>query len=85
MHLHLYENLTSKIVPRSKEQEKHQSSFKVGVNEMLLRSIHNDMSTGHAITGAGLLIPLEVNTIVTKYPSNQITNNNSNFIVEIII
>ena len=43
------------------------------------------MSIGHAISGAGLLIPLGVNTIVTKYPNNQITNNNNNFIVEVIV
>ena len=43
------------------------------------------MSTGHAISGARLLTPLEVDIIETKYPSNQINNNNSNFIVEFIV
>ena len=43
------------------------------------------MSIGHAISGAGLLTPLGVDTIVTKYPNNHITNNNSNFIVEVIV
>ena len=40
--------------------------FKVGVNEMPVRPTHGDMSTGHAISGAGLLILLGVGTIVTK-------------------
>ena len=43
------------------------------------------MFTGYAINGAGLLIPLMVDTIVTKYPSNQVTNNNNNFIVKVIV
>ena len=43
------------------------------------------MSIGHAISGVELLTPLGVDTIVIKYPSNQITNNSSNFIVEVII
>ena len=43
------------------------------------------MSTGHAINGAGLLTSFGVNTIVTKYSNNQITNNNSNFIIRVIV
>ena len=56
------------------------------MNEMPVQPTQDDMSTGHAISGTRLLIPLEVDTIVTKYSNNQITNNNNNnFIVEIII
>ena len=62
-----------------------QSFLKVGVNEMPVRPIHNDMSTGHTINDAGLLTPLGINTTVTKYPSNQITNNNSSFVVKVIV
>ena len=43
------------------------------------------MSTRHAISGAELLTLLGMDTIVTKYPSNQITNNNNNYIVEVVI
>ena len=39
--------------------------FKVGVNEMPVRSTHDDMAIGHAIIGVGLLTPLGVDTIVT--------------------
>ena len=46
--------------------------LKVGVNKMPVRSTHDDMATRHAISGTGLLIPLEVDTIVTMYPSNQL-------------
>ena len=55
------------------------------MNEMPIRSIHDDMSTRHANSGAGLLIPHGVDTIVTKYPNNQINNDNSNLIVEFIV
>ena len=41
------------------------------MNEMPVQPTHDDMATGHAINGAGLLTPLGVDTIVTKYPSNQ--------------
>ena len=37
------------------------------MNEMPVRPIHDDMATGHAISGAGLLIPLGVDTIVAIY------------------
>ena len=43
------------------------------------------MSTGHAISGTGLLISLGVHTIVAKYPSNQIINTNNSFILEVIV
>ena len=46
--------------------------FKVSVNEMFVQPTHDDMAIGHAISGAGLLTPLGVDTIVTKYPSNQL-------------
>ena len=41
------------------------------MNEMPVRPTHDDMAIGHVISGVGLLIPLEMDTIVTKYPSNQ--------------
>ena len=41
------------------------------------------MSTGHAISGAGLLIFVGVDTVVTKQPSNQITNTSNNLITEV--
>ena len=59
------------MVGEKKKKKECRSSFKVGVNEMPVRPIHDDMATGHAISGAGLLTPLGVDTIVTKYPSNQ--------------
>ena len=46
--------------------------FKAGVNEMPVQPTHDDMAIGHAISGARLLTPLRVDTIVTKYPSNQL-------------
>ena len=55
------------------------------MNEMPVQPIHDDMFTGHAISGARLLTPLRMDTIVTKYSSNQITNNNGNFIGEVVI
>ena len=55
------------------------------MNEMPVRPIHDDMSIGHAINGARLLTPLKVDTIVTKYPNNQITNTNNSFILEVIV
>ena len=53
-------------VPPKQEEEECQSSFKVGMNEMPVRPIHNGMSIGHAPSGAGLPTPLGVYTIVTK-------------------
>ena len=47
--------------------------FKVGVSEMPVRPTHDDMATGHAISGAGLPIPLGVDTIVTIYPETSST------------
>ena len=41
------------------------------------------MSIGHAINGAGLLTPLGLNIVVTKQPSNQITNTNNKFLIEV--
>ena len=38
--------------------------FEVGVNEMSVRPTHDDMATGHTISGAGLLTPLRVDTMV---------------------
>ena len=46
--------------------------LKVDVNEMPVRPTHDDMATGHTISGVGLLTPLGVDTIVTMYPSNQL-------------
>ena len=46
--------------------------FKVGVNKISVRPTRDDMATCHAISGAGLLTPLGVDTLVTKYPSNQL-------------
>ena len=43
------------------------------------------MSTRHAINGVRLLTSLAVDTIVTKYPSNQIINKKNKIIVEVII
>ena len=48
------------------EEEERRSFFKVGVNKMSVRPTHDDMATGHAISGAGLLTPLGVDTIVIK-------------------
>ena len=42
------------------------------MNEMHVRATDDDIATGHAISGAGLLTPLRVGTIVTKYSSNQL-------------
>ena len=63
---------TVSIASRLFKKKNADPLFKVGVNEMPIRSTHDDMATRHAINGAGLLIPLGVNTIVTKYPSNQL-------------
>ena len=50
---------------KNKKKRNADPLFKVGVNEMPLRRTHDDMATGHAIIGAGLLTPLAVDTIVT--------------------
>ena len=79
------------IVEVEEEEEEEEveveckSSFKVDVNEMPVQSIHDDISKEHAINGGGLLTLFEMNTIVIKYLNNQITNNISNLIVEVII
>ena len=52
------------------QEEECRSSFKGGVNEMPIGPTHDDMCIGHAMSGVGLLIPLGVDTIVTKFPSN---------------
>ena len=59
-------------VKKKKKKKNVNSLFKVGVNEMPVRPTHDDMATWHAISGVGLLTPLGVDTIVTKYPSNQL-------------
>ena len=51
---------------KKKKKKKSQTSFKVGMNKMPVQPIHDVMSTGHAISGARLLTPLGVDTIVTK-------------------
>ena len=38
------------------------------MNKMSVRPTHDDMATGHTISGAGLLTPLGVDTIVAMYP-----------------
>ena len=68
MNFDLYKRRQKK---KKKKKKKRRSSFKVGVNEMPIQFTHDDMATGHAISGARLLTPLEMNTIVIKYPSNQ--------------
>ena len=49
-----------------KEEEERQTFFKVGMNKMPIQPTHDVMSIEHAINGAGLLIPLGVDTIITK-------------------
>ena len=55
-------------LPRVDDKKKKNADplFKVGMNEMPVRPTHGDMSTGHAISGAGLLTLLRVGTIVAK-------------------
>ena len=38
------------------------------------------MFTGHAISGAELLTPLGLDTVITKQPNNQITNTNMSYL-----
>ena len=54
------------IVLEEEEEKERRTFFKVGMNKMLVRPTHDVMFTGHAISGAGLLILLEVDTIITK-------------------
>ena len=54
------------VCEKERKKEECQTSFKVDVNKMPVQPIHDVMSTGHAINGTRLLIPLEVDTIVTK-------------------
>ena len=56
----------------AKKRKNADPFLKVSVNKMSVRPTHDDMATGHAISGARLLTPLGVNTIVTMYPSNQL-------------
>ena len=58
--------ISQQRIPLLEEEEECQSSFKVCVNEMSVQPTHDVMSTGHAINGVGLLIPLKVDTIVAK-------------------
>ena len=64
MHTILQEN----IPELNKKKKNADPLFEVGVNEMPVQSTHDDMATSHAISGAGLLIPLGVDTIVAIYP-----------------
>ena len=48
------------------KKEERRTFFKVGVNKMLARPTHDVMPIGHAISGAGLLTPLGVDTIVIR-------------------
>ena len=48
------------------QKEERRSPFEVGVNGMPVQPTHDDMATGHVISGARLLSPLGVDTIVTK-------------------
>ena len=47
-------------------EAERQSSFKVSMNEMPIQPTHDVMFTRYAISGGGLLIPLGVDTIVTR-------------------
>ena len=38
------------------------------MNKMSIRPNHDDLATGHTISGAGLLTPLGVDLIVAMYP-----------------
>ena len=60
-------NLVGFSKKNSKNKKKKNADLcKVGVNKMSVRPTHGDMATGHANSGVGLLIPLRVDTIVTK-------------------
>ena len=48
---------------KERKKEECRSFFKVGVNEMPIRPTHDDMSIGHAISGARLLTPYRVDKV----------------------
>ena len=57
-----HECMPSSVV---EEEEECRSFFKVGVNEMPVQPTHDVISRGHVISGAGLLTPLGIDTIIT--------------------
>ena len=54
----------NQIIKAAREREERQSFFKVGVNEMPVRPIHDVMFIGHATSAKGLLTSLRMDTMV---------------------
>ena len=52
------------MIEEEEEEEEDHSSIEVDVNKMSVRPDHNTIPLGHDISGARLLTPLRMDTIV---------------------